>query len=663
MSGRPQRVLRISHSGVVWAWRERERELCRRGVETRLLCAAAWDEGGSLVTFAAEGDRFAQPVRTFGTHPNLFLYDPRPIWRALGDGSWDVIDIHEEPFSLAAAQVLLLRGLRRVRTPFVLYSAQNIAKRYPIPFRWIERWTLHRAAGVSVCNSAAGRILRRKGLRGVVAEIPLGVDVEHFSPRERAAPQGALRVGYVGRLAAHKGVRTLVDVLAELPQCELVLVGSGPDESALRARAQRTGVLDRVEFRGHVAGDALAETYREFDVLAVPSLTTPGWVEQFGRVVIEAMASGVPVVASRSGALPDVVGSAGRLAEPDAVDSWVAALEELSQDQNLWLQLRERGLARAQQFTWGAVADGMQNLYREARAGRGADAAVPTDPEVIVVAYGSPDPLAHALAPIAGQLPVTVVDNSSSPQTRALADRLGVRYLDPGRNLGFGAGVNFALTHRLEPDRDLLLLNPDATISLGAVRQLARALAENPQLACVGPAQVDPTGIPAQVTWPFPSPWLAWLDAVGLSRFARARGFVIGSVLLVRAEAIEQVGGFDERFFLYAEETDWQRRATRSGWAVQEIQDVVATHEGAGTGGDRTLRELHFHASHERYMRKHYGASGWAVYRSAAIVAAAARSARRDEGARAAARLRLSLYLHGPVRRLERADLDPDASR
>src|SRR6185312_8835456 len=104
-----------------------------------------------------------------------FLYDPRPLWRALGE-PWDVIDIHEEPCSLAAAEILLLRALRRSRTPYILYSAQNIDKRYPPPFRWIERRALARAGGASVCNRAAALILQRKGLSRPAAEIPLGVD-------------------------------------------------------------------------------------------------------------------------------------------------------------------------------------------------------------------------------------------------------------------------------------------------------------------------------------------------------------------------------------------------------------------------------------------------------------------------------------------------------
>ncbi len=75
------RVLRISHSGVVDAWRERERALRRRGVELRLLTAREWDEAGALVRLEPRADEPVEGVRTWGTHPALFVYDPRPLWR------------------------------------------------------------------------------------------------------------------------------------------------------------------------------------------------------------------------------------------------------------------------------------------------------------------------------------------------------------------------------------------------------------------------------------------------------------------------------------------------------------------------------------------------------------------------------------------------------
>jgi hypothetical protein len=128
------------------SWRERERALRRLDVDVELISAAAWDEGGAQVQLVPQPDEQVTGIRTWGRHPALFLYDPRPIWRAMGR-PWDVIDIHEEPFALATAELLLLRRLRRQAAPYTLYSAQNLAKRYPAPFCWLEKWALRHAAG------------------------------------------------------------------------------------------------------------------------------------------------------------------------------------------------------------------------------------------------------------------------------------------------------------------------------------------------------------------------------------------------------------------------------------------------------------------------------------------------------------------------------------
>ena len=360
------RVLRISHSAVVTAWRQRERELHNLGVDPTLLSAARWEEGGKDVRFRQADDEFASPVATLGRHPNLFLYDPRPVWRALGSGHWDLLDLHEEPFGAAVAEVLFIRWLRRRRTPFVVYSAQNLDKRYPPPFRWFERWSLRRAAGAYTCNAEAATILRAKGLDGPISVIPLGVDVDRFAPSERRPPEGKLRVGFVGRLIPHKGADVLVRAVALDDRFEAEIFGGGPESDRLSALADGLDVGGRVTFRGPVDEEEIPAVLRGFDVLAVPSLPTPGWVEQFGRVVVEAQASGVPVVASRSGALPEVVDDAGILvAAGDAADL-ARGLARLLDEPGLWGRLRTAGLGWADRCSWPRVAQEQFALYRAA---------------------------------------------------------------------------------------------------------------------------------------------------------------------------------------------------------------------------------------------------------------------------------------------------------
>ncbi|MGO8871931.1 MAG: glycosyltransferase family 4 protein [Acidimicrobiales bacterium] len=362
---RGPRVLRIAHSGVVTAWRERERELLRLGARLTLVTAVRWEEGGSEVECDPAGDSFVVPVHTVGRHPNLFVYDPRPLWRLLGSEQWDLIDLHEEPFGLAVAEALLLRWLRRRRTPVIVASAQNLEKRYPPPFRWFERRALHEAAGAYTCNSEAGRILRAKGFRGVWTLLPLGVDVDRFHPAPTAPPTGTLRIGFVGRLIPHKGVDVLLRAAALDERFVLEVFGAGPASGELARLAELLGVRERVTFHGFVREDEVPEVYRRFDVLAVPSVPLAGWIEQFGRVVVEAQASGVPVVASASGALPDVVGQDGLLVPPGDSQALGRALARLLDEPGLWGRLRTSGIAHAAGFSWATVARDQLALYEQ----------------------------------------------------------------------------------------------------------------------------------------------------------------------------------------------------------------------------------------------------------------------------------------------------------
>lgn len=247
---------------------------------------------------------------------------------------------------------------------------------------------------------------------------------------------------------------------------------------------------------------------------------------------------------------------------------------------------------------------------------------------------------------------MTVVDNSSSREVAAVVARHDAEYLDAGANRGYAAGVNIGL-ERLEanPPERVLLLNPDAVIQLEDLEMLAAHAASRDRLAAVAPRLVERDGCDERVGWPFPSPWRAWLEAIGLGRFLSfGHQFVIGAVLLLDWRAIHEVGSFDERFFLYCEETDWQRRAADAGWHSAVCTDAVAVHAGAGTSDDPARREALFHAAHEIYIRKWFGTAGWWAYRAAAGSGAAGRAVLLRGERRSLARRRAAIYVRGPRR-------------
>ena len=361
---RATRVLRIYHSAVVGAWRERDRQLRRRGLDLRTIAPRRWNEGGhDVVLDEGEDAAFVVPARTIGRHPYVFLYNPLPLLRELRLHP-DLVDAHEEPASLAALEILLLMAITRSKAKLVFYGAQNLDKTFPVPFRWVERVALRRAHGAHVCNARAGELFVKRGLRGHVCLLGLGVDVDRFHPSMQApSPAGPIRLGFVGRLEHHKGVHIVIDAMSRIRDAQLTIVGDGPMASSLQEQIVRLGLDSRVTVQGFCPPDEVAEVYRSFDVLVVPSLETKSWVEQFGRVAVEAMASGVPVLASNSGALPDVVGDAGLLVTPGSVDAWVDAINAMAADPALRSKVRDAGIAHADQYRWSEIARRQHEFY------------------------------------------------------------------------------------------------------------------------------------------------------------------------------------------------------------------------------------------------------------------------------------------------------------
>jgi len=284
--------------------------------------------------------------------------------------------------------------------------------------------------------------------------------------------------------------------------------------------------------------------------------------------------------------------------------------------------------------------------------------------DVIVVAYGPPEALAQALAMLGGAYATLVVDNSSSAVTAAVARGVGARYVDPGANLGFAAAVNMALERLPDPGRDVLLLNPDARIAPAELERLHEELHARPDAACVAPSQHIPgSAVPSRARWPWHTPAGAWAEALGLARrrLQSRRYFLGGAVLLLRKAAIADIGTFDERFFLYSEDEDWQRRALERGWRVHYCPEVTAEHAAGGTETDAVRLQLRLHGAIERYVRKWYGAVGWSVYRAGTLFGLFLRLVvHGGQRRRASARL-ARLYLTGPDRAARRAGAVPEA--
>ncbi len=282
------------------------------------------------------------------------------------------------------------------------------------------------------------------------------------------------------------------------------------------------------------------------------------------------------------------------------------------------------------------------------------------DLNVIVVSYGSPALLREALAPLRGTYPTIVVDNSSLAEAKDVANEAEARYVDPGQNLGFARAVNVGLGLRHPPDADVLLLNPDAQISVQGVDRLLEVLRADPTLACVAPTQRVPGADDlSPVWWPWHTPAGAWMEAIGLRRWRAPQGFLSGAVLLLSGAAVKDVGLLDERYFMYSEEEDWQQRARRRGWRFRLCPEVEALHRVGGTDSDIIRVQLRVHIAIERYVRKWFGRSGWAAYRVGTVFGCGLRMiAYQDNRRRRIGRLART-YVEGPEKAGHRAGAIP----
>jgi glycosyltransferase involved in cell wall biosynthesis len=186
-------------------------------------------------------------------------------------------------------------------------------------------------------------------------------------------------IGFVGRLVAAKGLFVLLEALAGLDGAwELRVVGTGEARAEAEALAARLGIAQRIIFLGQQPSTAMPAIVRRFDVLVGPSLTTPRWKEQFGRMLVEAMACGVPVIGSTSGEIPNVIGDAGLVVPEGDRVALRAAIARLRDDQVERRILAEHGRARVVAlFTQEAVARRTYAVYQEMLAAYRARAVQP----------------------------------------------------------------------------------------------------------------------------------------------------------------------------------------------------------------------------------------------------------------------------------------------
>jgi glycosyltransferase involved in cell wall biosynthesis len=371
------KLLTIGHSYVVALNRRLANEMAKQGGNRWQVTAIAPTQmQGDLRSVQIEAD--PEALYNLEVIPNYFsryihvmMYD----WklRELLHQDWDVIHCWEEPYILSGWQIA---HCKPKHTPLVYSTFQNYQKNYPFPFNWIENDSMSKAVGwIGFGQTGIDALKDRQGYDKPWRKIPAGIDTEHFYPNPDARKRtleklnwtddGIPVVGFLGRFVPEKGIELLMDTLRKITcPWRALFVGAGPMEAQIQTWAAQ--YPERVRICTDVRHAQVPDYLNTMDLLCAPSQSLPNWREQFGRMLIEAMACGVPVIGSDSGEIPHVLADAGRVVPEKDTLAWQQAISQLLANPEEREQLSAQGLDKvAHSYTWKTIAQEHLSFFEE----------------------------------------------------------------------------------------------------------------------------------------------------------------------------------------------------------------------------------------------------------------------------------------------------------
>ena len=317
---------------------------------------------------------FAGRNRLLGSKA-VHLYFYPHWWKPVREFKPDIIHIDEEPWSLSALQFALVGKKSGARVFF--YSKQNILKRLLSPFSMFQRMVFGASNCAVALTEEARRVLREKGYAKQIFIVPHGVELKDFYPRDILTLRNRLGlnglvVGYIGRLTEQKGVIDFVQSLSILSRKSVkfqsLIVGSGPYREKVKRTADNLGLNGLIKIIPAVPHNEISKYYNCMDILVLPSRTTKNRKEQFGRVLIEAMACGVPVVGSGSGEIPNIIRKTegGFTFQERNIEDLATKICELLKDEKKRKELGRRGREKViELYSYEVIAKQFYEVYRQ----------------------------------------------------------------------------------------------------------------------------------------------------------------------------------------------------------------------------------------------------------------------------------------------------------
>lgn len=384
------KLLVISHSCMVGVNQRVYVELIKyREMELRILVPRVWREATTRRKMFFDQDSplkdliiFGDVIFPGGITKHFYVNEfSKPFIKFKPD----IVFIDEEPQCLATFQFLVLSKIFKTKAIFRI--VENIVQSWPFPFSRIESYVIRQSDGAVAAGKEASSVLTNKGYARSIPIIPFAVDPNLFSKRDVGKLKNKLNlkgfvIGYMGRLHKSKGILTLVKAVSELTRknlsanYQLFIVGSGYLKDKIHSLTKELRIEDKLVMFESVPHNEAVAYFNCMDVCVLPSITTPTWKEQFGRVLIEAMACEVPVVGSNSGEIPRIIENTGGglvFQEGDAEDLR-EKLVIIIKDRDLREKLGIKGRKNViEKYACAKVAQRLHDVFQEVLDGDGED--------------------------------------------------------------------------------------------------------------------------------------------------------------------------------------------------------------------------------------------------------------------------------------------------
>ncbi len=384
------KILVASHTYIVDLNCEKLRILAQLepGIEVTVIVPRRWRPGGVqnqiIETKQWQDQSFRViPISNFSQNHQGLLTFSGEIISLLKDFKPQIIQVEQGSRALAYAQIITLNKVLGLKAKNVFFTWWNLPYELKFPISLLESYNISNSNGIIAGNQDGADILRQRGYSGSIKVMPqLGVDEILFKsqPQPKLTEKMGIKsndfvVGFVGRFVEEKGLLTLLKALSGLQEYpwKWLLLGRGELQQVLIERATEESIQDRLIFVESVPHEDVVKYINLMSTLVLPSettynfktLTAAGWKEQFGHVLIEAMACKVPVIGSNSGEIPNVIGDAGLVFPEGDVLALQNCLRLLMQ-QPLRSKLGDLGYERVMKhYTNKALARQQLDFYQQ----------------------------------------------------------------------------------------------------------------------------------------------------------------------------------------------------------------------------------------------------------------------------------------------------------